>query len=540
AELDRRANRLANALRRRGVGPETRVGVCMGRTPELLVALLGVLKAGGAYVPLDPAYPPERLGYMVEDAGIGLVLTEWRLMGSLPESIPDVLALDQAREAVAAEPETAPESGALPENLSYVIFTSGSTGRPKGVMVRHSSVAVLLHWMRENFSDAERSSVLFSTSVNFDVSVAEIFGTLAWGGKLVMVENALELPSVPAEEEVRYVGMVPTAAAELLRMGGIPASVRTVNLAGEAVPAPLARALHALGHVETLRNLYGPTEDTVFSTLAVVPPGADPVLMGRPLANARAYVVDRHLQPVPVGVVGELYLAGDGLARGYAARPELTAERWLPDPFGAAGSRMYRGMDRVRWRPDGQLEYFGRADFQVKVRGFRIELGEIEAVLARHPAVRDVVAVVREDSAFGVPGDRRIVAYATVDGDETAAGLREHAARHLPEYMVPSVVMVLERLPLTSNGKVDRRALPRPEVVAGEGEHVAPRTATERALADIWAEVLRVERVGVHDGFFALGGHSLIATRVISRVREALGAELPLRAIFEAPTVAAL
>ncbi|HEV2733811.1 MAG TPA: amino acid adenylation domain-containing protein, partial [Longimicrobiaceae bacterium] len=433
AELDRLANRLAHALRRRGVGPESRVGVCMSRTPELLVALLGVLGAGGAYVPLDPAYPSGRLARMVEDAGIGLVLTEPGLAGSLPEGVAGVLVLDRARDALAAEPDTPPESGALPENLAYVIFTSGSTGRPKGVMVRHSSVVALLHWMRDSFSDEERSSVLFSTSVNFDVSVAEVFGTLAWGGRLVLVENVLELPSVPAEERVRYVGMVPTAAAELLRSGGIPAGVRSVNLAGEAVPAALARALHALGHVETVRNLYGPTEDTVFSTAAVVAAGADPVPMGRPLANSRAYVLDRHLQPVPTGVAGELYLAGAGLARGYAGRPEPTAERWLPDPFGEPGSRMYRTMDRVRWRADGELEYSGRADFQVKVRGFRIELGEVEAVLGRHPAVRDVVAVVREDA----PGDRRIVAYVTAaeGARPDPAELRAHAGRHLPEYM---------------------------------------------------------------------------------------------------------
>ncbi|MET0396507.1 MAG: amino acid adenylation domain-containing protein, partial [Longimicrobiaceae bacterium] len=541
-ELERRANRLAHALRRRGVGPESRVGVCMSRTPELLVALLGVLKAGGAYVPLDPAYPLERLGYMVEDAGIGLVLTEERLAGSVPEGAVDVLALDGARDDLAAEPDTAPESGVDPENLAYVVFTSGSTGRPKGVMVRHSSVVVLLHWLRESMSDAERSSMLFSTSVSFDVSVGEIFGTLAWGGKLVLVENALELPSVPAGEAVSCVGTVPTVAAELVRMGGIPASVRAVNLAGEAVPAALARALHGLGHVEIVRNLYGPTEDTVFSTLSLVPAGADPVPMGRPLANTRAYVLDRHLQPVPVGVVGELYLAGGGLARGYDRRPELTAERWLPLPFGEPGGRMYRTMDRVRWRPDGELEYFGRADFQVKVRGFRIELGEVEAALGSHPAVRDVVAVVRDDSAPGEPGDRRIVAYAVQDGDEppTPAGLREHAARRLPAHMVPSVVMVLEALPLSPNGKVNRRALPPPDAPAADAEPVAPRTLVEEILAEVWCEVLKLERVGVFDDFFALGGHSLLATRVIARVHEEVGEDVPLRVMFDTPTIAGM
>ncbi|HLL45661.1 MAG TPA: amino acid adenylation domain-containing protein, partial [Longimicrobiaceae bacterium] len=534
-ELDRRANRLAHALRRRGVGPETRVGVCMSRTPELLVALLAVLKAGGAYVPLDPAYPPERLGYMVEDAGISLVLTEWRLMASLPESVADVLALDQARDALAAEPDTAPESGVLPENLSHVIFTSGSTGRPKGVMIRHSSTVVLMHWLRENVSDDERSAVLFSTSINFDVSVAEIFGTLAWGGRLVLVENALELADLPAGEEVVYASMVPSAAAELLRTGGIPASVRTLNLGGEALPGPLAQGLYGLGTVERVGNLYGPTEDTTYSTYSVVGKGAAGVFVGRPVANTRAYVLDGHLQPVPAGVVGELYLAGDKLARGYAARPDLTAERFLPDPFGAPGSRMYRVMDRIRWRPDGELEYFGRTDFQVKVRGFRIELGEIEAVLGRHPAVREAVAVVREDA----PGDRRIVAYVTAgESRPEAAELRAHVGRHLPEYMVPSAVVVLDGLPLSPNGKTDRRALPAPERTEGaEGGYLAPRDTLELALARIWEDVLGVGRVGVRDGFFALGGHSLLAVRLMARVEQATGARLPLATLFTASTV---
>ncbi|HEX2094370.1 MAG TPA: amino acid adenylation domain-containing protein, partial [Longimicrobiaceae bacterium] len=530
AGLDQRSNRLAHALRRRGVGPETRVGVCLSRTPDLLVALLGVLRAGGAYVPLDPAYPSERLGYMLEDAAIDLVLTESRLAGRLPGG---AAPLELDRLDLSAEPAVAPESGVGPENLSHVIFTSGSTGRPKGVMIRHASTVVLLHWLRENVSDEERASVLFSTSINFDVSVAEVFGTLCWGGKLVLAENALELATL--DEPVVYASMVPSAAAELLRMGGIPASVRTLNLGGEALPAELARALYALGTVERVGNLYGPTEDTTYSTYSRVGPGAEQVHIGRPVANTRAYVLDAHLQPVPVGVVGELYLGGDGLARGYAGRPDLTAERFLPSPFGPAGSRMYRVMDRARWRPDGVLEYFGRTDFQVKVRGFRIELGEIEAVLARHPAVREAVAVVWE----AAPGDRRIVAYVTGE-DPSPAELRAHVGAHLPGYMVPSAMVALERFPLTPSGKVDRRALPAPERTADGTGYVGPGTPTEEILAGIWAEVLGTDRVGIHDDFFDLGGHSLLATRVVSRVRRALGVELPLRALFEAPTVAGL
>ncbi|HLL47332.1 MAG TPA: amino acid adenylation domain-containing protein, partial [Longimicrobiaceae bacterium] len=528
AELDRRSSRLAHLLRRRGVGPETRVGVCLSRTPELVVALLGVLRAGGAYVPLDPAYPRERLGWMLEDAAIDLVLTESHLAERLPGGAAEPFLLDRAD--LAAGSEVAPESGAGPENLSHVIFTSGSTGRPKGVMIRHSSVVVLLYWMRENVSDDERSSVLFSTSINFDVSVAEIFGTLCWGGRLVLVENALELATL--SEPVVYASMVPSAAAELLRAGAIPASVRTLNLGGEALPAALAQQLYALGHVDRVGNLYGPTEDTTYSTYSLLERGTGQVHVGRPVANTRAYVLDGELQPTPVGVVGELYLAGDGLARGYAGRPDATAERWLPCPFGVPGSRMYRVMDRVRWRADGTLEYFGRTDFQVKVRGFRIEPGEIEAALLAQPGVREAVAVVRED----VPGDRRIVAYVTGEG-ASPAELRAHAGARLPEYMVPSAVVVLDRLPLTPNGKTDRRALPAPEWRGAATSDAAPRDGVEAALCALWSETLGVERVGVLDDFFEVGGHSLAAVRLVGRVNGAFRAALPVSALLHARTV---
>ncbi|HEX6913487.1 MAG TPA: amino acid adenylation domain-containing protein, partial [Longimicrobium sp.] len=372
-ELDARANRLANHLRRRDVRPESRVGICLERGPDLVVALLAVLEAGGAYVPLDPVYPRERLGYMIADADVRFVLTSTELADRLPDGA-EVVRLDAVRDVLAAEPAGAPESGVGAENLSHVIFTSGSTGRPKGVMIRHASVVTLLHWLREIVSDEERASLLGSTSVSFDVSVAEIFGALCWGGTLVLVENALDLPTV-ADRDIRYASMVPTAAAELLRSGGIPSSVRTLNLAGEALPNDLAQALYGLETVVKVGNVYGPTEDTTYSTYSLVERGADRVLIGRPKTGSRAYVLDEKLRPVPVGVPGELFLAGGGVARGYARQPALTAERFLPDPYGPPGARMYRVMDLARWTEDGQLEYLGRTDFQVKVRGFRIELG---------------------------------------------------------------------------------------------------------------------------------------------------------------------
>ncbi|HEU4883746.1 MAG TPA: amino acid adenylation domain-containing protein, partial [Longimicrobium sp.] len=532
AELERRANRIAHALRRRGAGPEVRVGICLPRTLDLVPAMLGVLGAGAAYVPLDPAYPRERLDYMLEDAAVSLVITESSLADRLPEGAATLL-LDRERDALASEPDTAFASGVVPENLSHVIFTSGSTGRPKGVMIRHSSVVVLLHWLRETITDAERASVLFSTSINFDVSVAEIFGTLSWGGKLVLVENALELATL--DEPVVHVSMVPSAAAELLLSGGIPASVRTMNLGGEALPNALAQGLYALPTVEKVGNLYGPTEDTTYSTYSLVERGAERVLVGSPVANTQAYVLDAHLQPVPVGAEGELYLAGDGLSRGYANHPGMTAERYLPCPFGAPGGRMYRVMDRARLRPGGELEYLGRTDYQVKIRGFRIELGEIEARLGEHPEVRAAVVLARED----VPGDTRLVAY--VAGDETVSvdGLRAHLAERLPAYMVPAAYVRLDALPLTPNGKVDRKALPAPEGEAfGIRAYEAPVGPVEEAVAAIWAEVVGAERVGRGDDFFELGGHSLLAVRVVSRLRQALGVETSARDFFDRPVLA--
>jgi len=533
AELEARANRLANALRRRGVGPEVRVGICLPRTPELVAAMLGVLAAGGAYVPLDPAYPQERLGWMLQDAAVALVITDSTLADRLPEGA-TALLLDRERDAIAAESADAPESGVLPGNLSHVIFTSGSTGRPKGVMIRHSSVVVLLHWLRETITDEERSSVLFSTSINFDVSVAEVFGTLSWGGKLVLVENALELATLG--EEVVHVSMVPSAAEELLRGGGIPPCVKTLNLGGEALPNALAQGLYALGTVEKVGNLYGPTEDTTYSTYYVVPRGADPMLVGTPVANTRAYVVDARLQPVPVGVVGELYLTGDGLSRGYASGPGMTAERFVPCPFGPPGARMYRVMDRVRRRADGEIEYLGRIDFQVKVRGFRIELGEIEARLAEHPGVRAPVVHVREDA----PGDRRLVAYYLADEPVAVDALKAHLADRLPGYMVPAAYVWMEAYPQTPNGKVDRKALPAPEGDAyARGGYEAPRGEIEQALAEIWSEVLGVERVGRRDDFFELGGHSLLIVKLVERMRRR-GLHAEVGTLFTTPVLAEL
>jgi amino acid adenylation domain-containing protein/non-ribosomal peptide synthase protein (TIGR01720 family) len=537
-ETEERANRLANHLRSLGVGAETRVGVCMERTPEMVVALLAILKAGGAYVPLDPKYPAVRLAHMLEDSRVAVVLTDAGARAALPATTARVVAVDEARAALAGASAAAPAAGVEPENAAYVIYTSGSTGRPKGVEIAHRSTVDLLHWWHEEMTDEDRSAVLASTSISFDVSIAEIFGTLCWGGMIVLVENALSLAELP-EGAVVTASMVPTAAAELLRSGGIPKSVRTLNLGGEALPASLARDLYATGHVETIRNLYGPTEDTTYSTCWRVPRDVEQMVVGRPVANTRAYVLDARLRPVPVGVPGELYLAGKGLSRGYAGHPGLTAERYLPNPFGAPGERMYRVLDRVRVRADGELEYLGRTDHMVKIRGHRIELGEIEAALRQHAAVRDAVAAVREDA-----GQRRLVGYLVPrDGAEapTVSELRAFLKERVPDYMVPAAFVTLESLPLSPNGKVDRRALPAPDHARPEEEDtfVAAHGAVEETLARIWAEVLRLPQVGVNDNFFELGGDSILSVQVIARSSQA-GIRLTPKQMFQHQTIAEL
>ena len=542
AELNKRANQLAHYLRSQGVGPEVLVAVLMERTAEMIVALLGIIKAGGAYVPIDPAYPQNRIGYTLEDSQAAIVLTQERLLPMLPEHTAQVICLDRDWACMTLQPEANVPNLAAPTNLSYVIYTSGSTGLPKGVAIQHSSVIAFIFWAKTVFSAEEMSGVLASTSICFDLSVYEIFVTLSCGGKVILADNALHLPSLPAAKEVTLINTVPSAAKELVRMNAIPPSVRVVNLAGEPLPNTLAQSLYALGHVQKVFNLYGPSEDTTYSTYVQVTKGAktEPTI-GRPLANTQAYVLDAKLQPVPLGLPGELYLGGDGLARGYLKRPKMTAERFLPNPFHPdPHARMYSTGDLVRYLPDGQLEYLGRIDHQVKIRGYRIELGELEAVLRSHPQIKEAVVVAKEDKL----GEKRLVAYITTKDGECGdrAVLTSWAKAKLPEFMVPSFFVWLDAMPLTPNGKIDRKQLPEPEwgQVASAAGYVAPRNQTEVLVASIWADVLGIEQVGVHDNFFELGGHSLLATRVASRLRETFAKEVPIRAIFERPTVAEL
>ncbi|HVR96609.1 MAG TPA: amino acid adenylation domain-containing protein [Thermoanaerobaculia bacterium] len=535
-DLNRRANRLAHRLRALGVGPETRVGVLLDRSPDLVAALLGVLKAGGAYVALDPAYPRERLASTLADAEVAVLLTR----GDLDEGLPTAGAQRLDPYTVSTESPEDPAPFAGPDNLAYVLYTSGSTGRPKGVAIAHRGPVARMLWAREAFSAAELAGVLAATSICFDLSVFELFVPLSWGGAVVLADNALALPGLAAAAAVTLVNTVPSAMAELAE-GEMPPGPLTVNLAGEALPVRLAERIHRHPQVRRLLNLYGPSEDTTYSTFVEVPRGVERMTVGRPLAGTRAQVLDAGLRPVPVGVPGELCLAGAGLARGYLGRPDLTAERFVPDASGAPGERLYRTGDVARWLPpnvaDGEIELLGRLDHQVKVRGFRIELGEVEAALYRHPGLREAAVV-----AHGEGGDRRLVAYVVPRQEPPPAAeeLRRFLAERLPAHMVPAAFVPLAALPRTGNGKLDRRALPDPGKMVQEGELVAPRSVLEEVLAGIWAEVLQTGPIGVHDSFFSVGGHSLNASQVLSKVRASFGVELPVRSLFEAPTVAGL
>jgi amino acid adenylation domain-containing protein len=532
-ELRRRALRLAGALRAAGVGPDVPVGIFAERSCETVVGLLAVLEAGGAYLPLDPLYPVERLASMLEDSRTAVVLAQERLVASLPERELRVVPLGAGpvEEDRAGRPLVPPR----PENLAYILFTSGSTGRPKGVQVPHRALVNLLASLARPPLALGGKTLLSVTTLSFDIAGVEVFLPLATGGRVVLagretVLDGARLAALAESVQADFLQATPATWRLLAEAGWSGKADLAAVTTGEAVPRELAEWVRA--RVPVLWNLYGPTETTVFSSFHRVDgPGAVPI--GRPVANTALHVLDRALAPVPLGVPGEFYIGGEGLARGYAGRPDLTAERFVPDPVGGEpGGRLYRSGDLCRHLPDGRLEYLGRGDHQVKLRGFRIELAEIEAVLEAHPAVEQSVVV---------SDGQRLTAFFVASGAPGADELRATLARRLPDYMVPSSYVRLDAMPLTANGKVDRRALPAlaPER-AGTRPFTAPRNPAEEVLAGIFAQVLDLERVGVDDPFFELGGHSLLATRVVSRANAAFGVDLPLRGLFEAPTVAGL
>ncbi|MCI0489790.1 MAG: amino acid adenylation domain-containing protein, partial [Blastocatellia bacterium] len=538
-ELDRRANRLAHYLRGRDAGPETLIGIFLERSVEMIVSLLGILKSGAAFVPIDPSYPPDRVAFMLEDSNLSILITRQELSEKLPTCYAAVVCLDSEREEIDRESLERPSSGVTPENLAYVIYTSGSTGQPKGVLLQQGGVCNLAAAQVEAFGVRAADRVLQFASLSFDASVSEIFMALT-SGATICLGSKETLAGAPLLELLRgqaiSVVTLPPGVLAALPFEDIPA-LETLIAAGESCPGELA-ARWSEGR--RFFNAYGPTETTVCASLVeCVGEYPDGPPIGRPMANMHIFILDEFLNPIPVGVPGELYISGVGLARGYLNDPDVTASRFIPNRFGEAGSRLYKTGDLGRYLYDGSIEFIGRADYQIKLRGLRIELGEIEAVLLQHPAVRESVAIARNQSA----GDCRIVAYFTTDQSPPPSSneLRAFLRRKLPDYMVPSSLVVLEAMPLSPNGKIDRRALPEPDDKDSDGDSHSTmlRSPTEEILSGIWADVLELDRVGVNDNFFELGGHSLLGTQIISRVRSAFQIELPMRTLFEAPQVAA-
>jgi amino acid adenylation domain-containing protein len=540
-ELDARANQLANHLVTLGVGPDVLVGICVERSLAMLVGLLGILKAGGAYVPIDPAYPADRQAFMLESSQAPILLTQEPLLGALPANDVVVVCLDRDWAAIATAGQDAPGRECDAEQLAYVIYTSGSTGRPKGVQIPHRALVNFLWTMREQPGLDADDVLLAVTTLSFDIAGLELYVPLIVGARVVLAQqetsNPRALASLLDSAGATVMQATPTTWRMLVDSDWQGRAGLKALCGGEALPPLLADALVGLG-VE-LWNMYGPTETTIWSTCKRVDRVGERPTIGRPIANTTVYILDEHMQPVPVGEAGELWIGGDGLALGYRGRPDLTEERFVPHPFEpSGGARIYRTGDLARYRPDGEIECLGRIDHQVKVRGFRIELGEIETSLDRHPAVKEAVVVARgQESTQG-----ELAAYVVPSGIPVGAdALRRFLMQRLPDYMVPSTVTVLGSLPLTPNGKIDRKALPEPQRGRlASTEATAPRTELEQRLTAIWERELGIEPIGVTDDFFDLGVTSIVAATLFAAIEHELGGKLPLGAIFRAPTIAAL
>jgi amino acid adenylation domain-containing protein len=542
--LNQRANQLAHYLRKIGVGPETLVAVYSHRTLDMIVTLLGILKAGGGYLPLDTAYPQARLTFMLADTATPIIITQQSLQADLT-NIHDakIICIDSDWPLIAEESTETLSSLTQPDNLAYLIYTSGSTGQPKGIAITHQNAVALLNWAAEIFPRSSLRGVLAATSICFDLSVYELFLPLSQGGSIILAEDILKLPTLTPSQPITLMNTVPSAMQSLLNAEALPPAVQIVNLAGEQLKRTLVDQIYAQTKTAVVYNLYGPSEDTTYSTYVLVSAKEkqEPTI-GQAITGTQVYILDGNYQPVPVGVVGEIYLAGAGVSRGYLNRPSLTAQHYLPNPFSRnPGSRFYRTGDLGRYLPDGQIVFLGRRDHQIKMNGFRIELGEIETVLNAHPAVQEAIILARED----IEDDRKLVAYLTLKPEQSfpdIESLRQWAKKRLPTYMIPHAFLPLDAFPLTPNGKIDRKALPALELGRPQlrTPFVAPHTAIEKEIAALWQELLHVEKVGVHDNFFALGGHSLIGTQLMLRLRDTFQLEIPLRILFEDPTVSGL
>lgn len=539
-ELNRRANQTAHYLQKLGVGPEVLVGICMERSLEMVVGVLGVLKAGGAYLPLDPSYPQERLAFMAADAKVSVLLTQKRLIKNLPKHNAQVIALDSEWQTLTGERETNPVRCAQPENLAYVIYTSGSTGQPKGVQIPHRAVVNFLNSMRGQPGLMERDILVAVTTLSFDIAGLELYLPLSMGAQVVLVGSEVgadgtRLLEVMDRCAATVMQATPATWRLLLEAGWQGNRQLKVLCGGESLPRDLVDQL--LDRAASVWNMYGPTETTIWSATHRVEPGQGTVPIGRPIENTQIYILDSHFNLVPAGVPGELCIGGVGLARGYKNRPELVAEKFIADPFSSEpGARLYRTGDLARYLPDGSIECLGRIDHQVKIRGFRIELGEIEEVLSQHAEIYQAITVDKE-----IAGDKRLIAYIVPKGENRPSSddLKTFLRKKLPEYMIPSGFMFLLDLPLTPNGKVDRKALPEPDGLRGEvsDELVAPRDLVELELARIWGKVLNVASLGMRDNFFDLGGHSLLAVRLFAQIEQKFDKKLPLATLFEAPTI---
>jgi amino acid adenylation domain-containing protein len=537
----------------------------------MVIGLLGILKAGGAYVPLDPAYPKARLEFILQDSRCSVLLTQQKWLGDkLPftnshdfHSELKIVALDRDADAIRKEDRENSPGYFNSSNLAYVIYTSGSTGTPKGVAIEHRNTIALLNWAKDAFTRSEISGVLASTSICFDLSVFELFAPLSWGGRVVLIENALQLSKRPSAKRITLINTVPSVMTALLRAGRLPGSLRVVNLAGEPLRPELVEELYKTATVKKVYDLYGPSETTTYSTFTLRTIDRQATI-GRPISNTQVYILDSGLQPVPIGVPGEIHIGGSGVARGYLGRSELTKEKFISNPFSDdSNSRLYRTGDLARYLPDGQIQFHGRADNQVKIHGFRIELGEIESVLSQHPGVKESVVVLREDtttlgleypkskldneSPSGINDtnpEKRLVAYIVASQQLVPAISELHSflAEKLPAYMVPAEFVFLDHFPLNDNGKLDRSKLPAPDELNQYLDNlvIAPRTELQQLIANVWKDVLKHDNINVHDNFFALGGHSLLAIQIVARLSEALNREVSLKTLFDAPTISGL
>ncbi len=557
-QLNQRANQLAHYLQQLGVQPEVRVGICVDRSVEMLVGLMGILKAGGAYVPLDPSYPTERLAFMLADAQISVLLTQEHLLNRLSTNQTQTLCLDSNWQQIATQSTTTPASVVSPGNLAYVIYTSGTTGTPRGVMINHKEVVNRIFAMIEAYKLDANDRVLQFVSLSFDASIEEIFPILTVGGTLIVYQKPTVslVAELLLECEKFKVTLLHLPAAYWHEMveelstlrQNVPASVKTTIVGGESPSLEkLVTWSRLVKHQTKFMNVYGPTETTITSTYFEILLEVENVSklknisIGKPLANTEIYVLDANLQLVQPGIPGEIYIGAAGLARGYLGRPELTAEKFIPHPFSAIpGTRLYKTGDQARYLPDGAIEFLGRVDQQVKIRGNRVELSEIESVLALHPAIRQSIVVAHEE----ITGVKYLVAYVVLRREQMASVniLQSYVSQHLPNYMVPSAFVFLDKLPLTSNGKIDRHTLPIPEQTRPvmQSNFVAARTPLEELIITAWSRVLGIDQLGVYDNFFALGGHSLLAMQILSQLRTTFSVEVPIHRFLETPTVAQL